>query len=163
MFHVIFPEAWTQNDIVNHFRKYGPVQIRWIDSSSAFVALINRENSTILLKTIQATKGVKVSTFSTYLRVTGADLDDDVCTTMMTKSMKISYHATAYSNSFQDEVDEAESSEMNKRSCNDPVNQRWNIYLVILAVILIIFFFIIPDFIIIWELQLRKQVENLFK
>lgn len=60
-------------------------------------------------------------------------------------------------------MDEAESSDILKRSCNDPVNQRWNIYLVILAVILIIFFFIIPDFIIIWELQLRKQVEDLFK
>lgn len=81
VFHIIFPETWTQNDIINHFRKYGPVQIRWIDSSSAFVSLINRENSTILLKTIEKTKGVKLSTFSTYLRVTGADLDDDdVCT-----------------------------------------------------------------------------------
>lgn len=78
VFHIIFPETWTQNDIINHFRKYGPVQIRWIDSSSAFVALINRENSTILLKTIERTKNVKVSTFSTYLRVTGADEDDDV-------------------------------------------------------------------------------------
>lgn len=76
---MLFPETWTQSDIINHYRKYGPVQIRWIDSSSAFVALINRENSTILLKTIEKTKGVKVSTFSTYLRVTGADYDDDVC------------------------------------------------------------------------------------
>lgn len=76
---MLFPEKWTQTDIINHFRKYGPVQIRWIDNSSAFVALINRENSSILLKTIESTKGVKVSTFSTYLRVTGADYDDDVC------------------------------------------------------------------------------------
>lgn len=77
VFHVMFPETWTQNDIINHFRKYGPVQIRWIDSSSAFVALVNRENSSILIKTIENTKGVKVSTFSTYLRATGADCDDD--------------------------------------------------------------------------------------
>lgn len=90
VFHIIFPETWTQTDIINHFRKYGPVQIRWVDSSSAFVALINRENSTILLKTIEKTKNVKVSTFSTYLRVTGADLDDDDvcsrCTQLLEKS-----------------------------------------------------------------------------
>lgn len=77
MFHIIFPETWLQSDIVNHFRKYGPVQIRWIDNSSAFVSLINRENAPVLLKTITATKGVKVSTYSTYARVTGA-YDEDV-------------------------------------------------------------------------------------
>lgn len=76
MFHVIFPETWNQNDIVNHFRKYGAVFIRWVDSSSAFVSLMNRENAPILLKTIGTTKGVKVSTFSTYRRVTGADIEE---------------------------------------------------------------------------------------
>lgn len=80
VFHVIFPETWTQNDIVNHFRKFGPLQIRWIDNSSAFVALINRENASILMQTIESKKGVKVSTFSTYLRVTGGDCVDDVRT-----------------------------------------------------------------------------------
>lgn len=80
VFHVIFPEIWTQNDIINHFSKFGPVYIRWIDNTSAFVSLANRENAPILLKTIGTTKGVKVSTFSTYLRVTGAD-QDDVCVT----------------------------------------------------------------------------------
>lgn len=75
----MFPETWTQADIINHFRKYGPVFIRWIDSTSAFVSLVKRENAPLLLKTIGTTKGVKVSTFSTYLRVTGAD---DVCETI---------------------------------------------------------------------------------
>lgn len=74
----MFPETWTKTDIINHFRKYGSVFIRWIDSTSAFVALNNRENAPILLKTIGVTKGVKVSTFSTYLRVTGAN-EEEVC------------------------------------------------------------------------------------
>lgn len=52
--------------------------IRWIDSTSAFVSLMNRENAPVLLKTIGTTKGVKVSTFSTYLRVTTIESDDDV-------------------------------------------------------------------------------------
>lgn len=75
---MIFPEEWTQNDIINHFRKYGPVFIRWIDSRSAFVALSHRENAPILLKTIGVTKGVKLSSFSTYLRVTATDTDSEV-------------------------------------------------------------------------------------
>lgn len=78
MFHITFPEVWTQNDIVNHFRKYGSVFIRWINNTSAFVALNNRENAPILLKTITATKGVKITTFAAHLRATGAESDDDV-------------------------------------------------------------------------------------
>lgn len=76
VFHVTFPETWTQNDIINHFRKYGPIQIRWIDSISAFVALINRENAPILLKTIETAKGVKIITFAMYLKVSGADNEE---------------------------------------------------------------------------------------
>lgn len=78
VFHVSFPETWTQSDIINHFRKFGPVFIRWIDNASAFVSLMNRENAPILMKTIGTTKGVKISTFETYLRATGAD-KDEVC------------------------------------------------------------------------------------
>lgn len=58
--------------------------------------------------------------------------------------------------------DEAENSGAQKR-CIDTTTQRWKIRLFILGVFLIILFFIIPDFIIIWELQLRKQVESLLK
>lgn len=78
VFHVSFPETWAQSDIVNHFRKYGPVFIRWIDNVSAFVSLSNRENAPILMKTIGITKGVKISTFETYRRESGAD-KDEVC------------------------------------------------------------------------------------
>ncbi|XP_055310617.1 poly(A)-specific ribonuclease PARN-like isoform X2 [Sitodiplosis mosellana] len=77
VFHVTFPETWAQTDIINHFRKFGPVFIRWIDNTSAFVSLMNRENAPILLKSITATKGVKISTFAMYLRATGADKEDE--------------------------------------------------------------------------------------
>lgn len=40
---------------------------------------MNRENAPILLKTIGKTKGVRVSTFSTYLRVTTTESDEEVC------------------------------------------------------------------------------------
>ncbi|XP_031620480.1 poly(A)-specific ribonuclease PARN-like isoform X2 [Contarinia nasturtii] len=77
VFHVIFPESWTQTDLINHFRKYGPVFIRWIDSTSAFVSLKHQENASIVLNTIEKPKGVKVSPFSTYVRLTGADNEDN--------------------------------------------------------------------------------------
>lgn len=76
VFHVSFPGKWTQNDIVNQFRKFGPVQIRWIDDMSAFVALIHRENASILLKSIEKAKGVKIITFATYELIKGSH--DDV-------------------------------------------------------------------------------------
>lgn len=59
----------------------------------------------------------------------------------------------------------AEGSTAQKRSScvSDVSSQRWNIYLIMGAVILIILFFIIPDFIIIWELELRKHVQNFLK
>lgn len=44
VFHIQFPEVWTQTDVRNHFRKFGPVFIRWIDNTSAFVSLNDREN-----------------------------------------------------------------------------------------------------------------------
>lgn len=73
----MFPDTWTQPDLINHFRKYGPVFIRWIDNTSAFVSLMNRENAPILLKSIGSTKGVKISTFSTFISVSKTDSDDE--------------------------------------------------------------------------------------
>lgn len=75
MFHVSFPQTWTQNDIVNQFRKYGPIQIRWIDDTSAFIALIHRENASVLMLTYEKPKGVEVSTFSTYRKIHGTEED----------------------------------------------------------------------------------------
>lgn len=66
VFHITFPLQWKQSDIVNHFRKFGSVFIRWINQTSAFVALNNRENSSILLDSIAAVKGVKIVPFKQY-------------------------------------------------------------------------------------------------
>lgn len=71
IFHIQFPEVWTQTDVRNHFRKFGPVFIRWIDNTSAFVSLNDRENAPILLKTIETAKGVKVISFAAYIKVNG--------------------------------------------------------------------------------------------
>lgn len=167
----MFPNTWKQNDIINHFRKYGPVFIRWIDNTSAFVSLMNRENAPILMKTIGTTKDVKVSPFATYLRVTGADDNEEVilCDTLsiidFIRSSALFFVFIFYSFLKDDNEEEAESSAAQKRPSGgvESGNQRWNIYLVLLGIVLIILFFIIPDFMIIWELQIHKHVQNFFK
>lgn len=52
IFFVTFPENWRQSDIVNRFRNYGQVYINWINSSSAFITLHNRDYASHVIKTI---------------------------------------------------------------------------------------------------------------
>lgn len=70
VFHISFPLNWKQSDIVNHFRKFGSVFIRWINQTSAYVALNNRENSSILLDSVAKVKGVRVITFEQHSKET---------------------------------------------------------------------------------------------
>lgn len=79
VFHINFPETWTQHDLNNYFKKYGPVSTRWINNRSAFVLLIHRENAPILLKTIDTIKDVKVSAFSTYSSANSIDIENVSC------------------------------------------------------------------------------------
>ncbi|KXJ67919.1 hypothetical protein RP20_CCG007690 [Aedes albopictus] len=52
VFFVSFPESWRQSDIVNRFRNYGQVHVNWVNSSSAFVTLHNRDYASHVIKTI---------------------------------------------------------------------------------------------------------------
>lgn len=81
----MFPENWTQSDLINYFRKFGPVFIRWIDNTSAFAMLKNQENATVVMPTIEKIKGVKVTPFAEYERATGAR-KEDVCIFKQIKS-----------------------------------------------------------------------------
>lgn len=76
VFHVKFPDFWTQGDLNNHFRKFGPVGTRWIDSSSAFVSLIHRENAPIVLSTIEKNKNVQVASFAAYSTANKIEYDE---------------------------------------------------------------------------------------
>lgn len=73
VFHVHFPETWTQGDLNNYFNKFGPVQTRWINSCSAFVLLSHRENALAVVPTIEKRKNVEVSTFAAYASRVGLD------------------------------------------------------------------------------------------
>lgn len=48
------------------FRLYGNVRISWLDDTSCFVALHNRENATGLLKTIGKHEGVTMTSYADF-------------------------------------------------------------------------------------------------
>ncbi|XP_065086285.1 poly(A)-specific ribonuclease PARN-like [Ochlerotatus camptorhynchus] len=52
IFFVSFPENWRQSDIITRFRNYGQVYINWVNSSSAFITLHNRDYASHVIKTI---------------------------------------------------------------------------------------------------------------
>lgn len=68
VFHINFPSTWQTSDIQNHFKNYGPIQISWVDSSSAFISLYNRENSSCVIKTIAKPPGFEVQAFEEFLK-----------------------------------------------------------------------------------------------
>lgn len=61
-----FPSTWKQSDIVYHFRNYGSIFVGWINETSAYVALHNRENSLVVLKTIGKTPGVTIMSYDDF-------------------------------------------------------------------------------------------------
>lgn len=67
VFQISFPSTWKQSDIINHFRNYGRIYVSWIDECSAFVALQDRVNAPILLKSIGYTQSVKIQSFNAYI------------------------------------------------------------------------------------------------
>lgn len=66
VFYIKFPHTWATSDIQDHFRNYGPVQIAWVDNSTAFVSLYNKENSSCVIKTIGKVNGFEIKSFADY-------------------------------------------------------------------------------------------------
>lgn len=66
VFHLTIPKDWKNNNIFQIFRLYGNVRISWVDDTSCFVALHNRENATGLLKTIGNHEGVTIISFADF-------------------------------------------------------------------------------------------------
>lgn len=66
VFFIKFPHTWLSSDIHDHFKNYGPIQIAWVDNSSAFISLINKENSSCVIKTIGKVPGFEIKSFADY-------------------------------------------------------------------------------------------------
>jgi poly(A)-specific ribonuclease len=68
VFFVKFPVTWQTSDVQDHFKNYGPVHCSWVNSSSAFVSLYNRENASCVLKTIARPVEFEIQTFADFQR-----------------------------------------------------------------------------------------------
>lgn len=66
VFHIKFPHTWQTTDIQEHFKNYGPIQISWVDSSTAFISLYNRENFSCVIKTIAKPHGFEIESFDEF-------------------------------------------------------------------------------------------------
>ncbi|CRL01322.1 CLUMA_CG014416, isoform A, partial [Clunio marinus] len=66
VFFVKFPSTWRTNDLQDQFKNYGPVQITWVNGTSAFISLYNRENSSCVLKTISRSPGFEIQSFDEF-------------------------------------------------------------------------------------------------
>ena len=49
------------------FKNYGPITISWIDDSSAYIALYNKENASCVEKTISRPPGFEIMTFAKHM------------------------------------------------------------------------------------------------
>lgn len=66
MFYVTFPEEWKQSQLVNLFQKFGNIYVAWINQTTAYIALHNRENATIVLNMIDRVDGFTIMTMADY-------------------------------------------------------------------------------------------------
>ncbi|XP_033630492.1 poly(A)-specific ribonuclease PARN-like [Asterias rubens] len=68
VFHITFPSEWRTHDIQNLFAPFSTVFINWIDNSSAFVCLNNRDESKLIMKNIEQGPDHRVQTYKDYRR-----------------------------------------------------------------------------------------------
>lgn len=66
VFYAKFPTSWQTSDVQDHFKNYGPVNISWVNNSTAFISLYNKENASCVLKTISRPGGFEIQTFADY-------------------------------------------------------------------------------------------------
>ncbi|XP_038068770.1 poly(A)-specific ribonuclease PARN-like [Patiria miniata] len=68
VFHLTFPAEWRSHDIQHLFSTFGQVFVNWIDQSSAFVCLTNREEASEVMKTIERAPEYTLKTYKEYRR-----------------------------------------------------------------------------------------------
>lgn len=66
VFFVTFPSTWQTSDIQDQFKNYGPVNISWVNNSSAFISLYNKENASCVMKTIAKPPGFEIKSFAQF-------------------------------------------------------------------------------------------------
>lgn len=79
VFYISFSKTWKVADIVQLFSPFGFVFVSWIDATSAYVALNNRENYPAVLKSLAKSTAYKIMTYSQHQAILGKLKPDKVC------------------------------------------------------------------------------------
>lgn len=66
VFFVTFAPTWQTSDIQDQFKNYGPVQVIWVNNTSAFISLYNKENSSCVMKTISKPAGFDIKPLAEF-------------------------------------------------------------------------------------------------
>lgn len=64
VFHVTFPKEWKAADLYQLFMPFGNIQLSWINDNTAYVALHNKDNAEMVLKTLNQAETYKVISYS---------------------------------------------------------------------------------------------------
>ncbi|XP_072916357.1 poly(A)-specific ribonuclease PARN isoform X1 [Hemitrygon akajei] len=65
--HVRFPKEWKTSDLYQLFSAFGNIQVSWIDDTSAFVALSQREQVQIAVNTSRYAESYRIQTYAEYI------------------------------------------------------------------------------------------------
>lgn len=65
--HVRFPKEWKTSDLYQLFSAFGNIQVSWIDDTSAFVALSQREQVQIAVNTSRYAESYRIQTYAEYV------------------------------------------------------------------------------------------------
>jgi len=66
VFHITFPKEWKSSDIIHLFTQFGYVFISWLDDSSAFVSLKEKELAGTVLSVLQTSSVYRLQTYASY-------------------------------------------------------------------------------------------------
>uniref|UniRef100_A0A4W3HR74 Poly(A)-specific ribonuclease PARN n=1 Tax=Callorhinchus milii TaxID=7868 RepID=A0A4W3HR74_CALMI len=65
--HVRFPKEWKTSDLYQLFSAFGNIQVSWIDDTSVFVALSQREQVQIAVNTSKYAESYRIQTYAEYV------------------------------------------------------------------------------------------------
>jgi len=66
VFHLTFPPEWRTPDIVHLFSSLGHVFVSWLDDTSAFVSLKEKEMAVQVLDVVKSTTTFRIQSYQTY-------------------------------------------------------------------------------------------------
>ncbi|XP_077575141.1 poly(A)-specific ribonuclease PARN isoform X2 [Stigmatopora nigra] len=66
--YVTFPKEWKTSDLYQLFSAFGNIQVSWMDDTSAFVSLMQKEQVQIAVNTSRYAESYKIQTYAEYVQ-----------------------------------------------------------------------------------------------